>query len=112
MPTVIKFGSLTLLKTQGLSRSVQGLLYLYSFIFSVRHTRGICSVVADALSRIFEGKCLDTPGTGCVAFMQSLILFYFSLKYHQKKNLFCLGLRDTIQTEQSGADNVQLSEGL
>jgi len=68
--------------------------------------------VADAQPRIFEGKCLDTPGTDFVAFIQSLLLFDFSLKYHQKKNIFCVDLRDKIQTEQSGVDNVQLSEGL
>ena len=68
--------------------------------------------MADARSRIFEGERLYIPGLGCVAFMQSLPLFYFSLKYHYKKNLFCVDLRDKIQTGYSGVDNFQLSEGL
>jgi hypothetical protein len=45
------------------------LLYLYPFKFSARPTGAVYNVVADALSRIFEGEFQDTPGTGCVALL-------------------------------------------
>jgi len=58
---------------------------------------GVYNVLTDALYRIFKGECLDTPGMGCVAFLQYLPLFYFSLKDRQKKNPFPVNLRDKIQ---------------
>jgi hypothetical protein len=58
------------------------------------------------LSSIFKGECLDTPGTGCVAFLHSLPLFYFSLKDHQKKNFLCVDFLDKTQPGQNGIDNV------
>jgi hypothetical protein len=55
--------------------------------------RGEDYVVADALSRMFEGDCWETPEMKCAALLQSLPLVYSSLEEHQRQDAFCTDLR-------------------
>ena len=60
------------------------ILRLAPFKFRVRHTRGVDNVVADALSRMFEGDRGENPEAMCAGLIQSLPLVYSSLEEHQK----------------------------
>jgi hypothetical protein len=81
---------------------------LASFKFKVKHTRGVDNVVADALSRIFEEACGNTPEMNCAVLLEPLPLVYSSLEDRQKEDSFCKDLRDKIQAGQGGVDNFQV----
>lgn len=67
------------------------------FKFKVAHTRGTEKVVADALSRMFEGQIHDDPEVICGTMMKSLPLVYSSLKEHQENEGFCVKLREQVE---------------
>ena len=62
--------------------------------FRVRHTRGVDNVVADALSRMFEGDRGENPEAMCASLIQSLPLVYSSLEEHQKGDPWCSEVLD------------------
>ena len=78
---------------------------LAPFKFTVKHTRGVDNVVADALSRIFEGKTKETPEMCCSALWESLPLVYSSLQEHQKEDPFCKQIRHKVLVGVDGAPN-------
>ena len=88
------------------------ILRLAHFRFKVKHTSGAENVVADALSRMFEGDCVDTPEAVCGASLQSLPLVYFSLEERRREDPLCRDLRDKIQARLGGAENFQIRKGL
>jgi len=88
------------------------ILRLAPFKFKVKHTSGVDNVVADALSRMFEGDCGNTPEVNCVALLVSLPLVYSLLEDHQKEDSFCKDLRDKIQVGQGGVDNFQVERSV
>jgi len=47
-------------KVKDVGRLGRWILRLAPFKFRVKHTRGVDNVVADALSRMFEGECSET----------------------------------------------------
>jgi hypothetical protein len=79
------------------------ILRLALFNFQVKHTWGVDNAVADALSRMFEGKEEEeTPEARCAALWQSLPLVYTSLEERQKEDPFCI---------DEGEDNVGSCRG-
>jgi hypothetical protein len=54
----------------------QWILHLAPFKFKVKHTRGVENVVADMLSRMFEGGGGENPEVTCAALLESLPLVY------------------------------------
>jgi transposase InsO family protein len=99
-------------RTKNVGRLGRWTLRLAPFKFRVKHTRGTDNVVADALSRMFEGIERDTPEEECVAVVQSLPLVYSSLAEHQEKDAFCNDIRSQIQTGKADGSNYQLHKGL
>ena len=65
------------------------ILRLAPFKFRVKQTRGADNVVADALSRMFDGNSGESPEMNCAALRQPLLLVY-SLGEHQKLLRTCL----------------------
>jgi len=59
-------------RTKDVGRLGRWILRLTPFKFTVKHTRGVDNVVADALSRIFEGKTKETPEMCCSALWESV----------------------------------------
>ena len=88
------------------------ILRLSPFKFTVTHTRGTDNVVADALSRMFEGHTPEDPEALCGMMMNSLPLVYSSLKEHQEGDEFCEGLRGGIERKGSAASKFQIHNQL
>jgi hypothetical protein len=82
-------------KVKDVGRLGRWLLRLAPFKFSVKHTKGVENVVADALSRMFEGTEGESPEIACAALL-ALPLVYSSLQEHQKTDNWCVGLRQKI----------------
>ena len=83
-------------RTKDVGRLGIWILRLAPFKFTVKHTREVDNVVADVLSRIFEGKTEETPEMCCSALWESLSLVYSSLQEHQKEDPFCKQLRHKV----------------
>jgi hypothetical protein len=88
------------------------ILRLAPFKFKVVHTRGVDNVVADALSRMFEGSREEAPEVTCGALLESLPLVYTSLEEHQREDLFCKGLKDQFSANPVGEGKFRIHRGL
>jgi len=80
-------------------------LRLAPFKFRVKHTRGLDNVVADALSRVFEGKSRAT-------LLESLPLVYSSIERHQTDDSFCKELKEKILAGLPAVDKFRLHKNL
>jgi len=78
------------------------------FKFKVKHTRWTDNVVADALSRMFEGGTEETTENCCMALWQELPLVYSSLETHQEEDSFCTDLRGKILAGEASVDKFQV----
>jgi transposase InsO family protein len=99
-------------RVKDVGRLGRWILRLAPFKFRVKHMRGVDNVVADALSRVFEGACAEAPEMACATLLESLPLVYSSLEEHQKEDSLCKDLREKIQNGQGGVDNFQVHNGL
>ena len=99
-------------KVKDIGRLGRWILRLAPFKFRVRHTRGVDNVVADALSRMFEGERSETLEGTCASLIQSLPLVYSSLEEHQKTDPFCKDLMERIQENPGDAGSFQLRRHL
>ena len=88
------------------------MLRLAPFKFRVVHTKGSDNVVADALSRVFEGNIRESPEMKCATILESLPLVYSSLEEHQMGDQLCKDLRQKITTNSSGSENFQIHKNL
>ena len=88
------------------------ILRLAPFKFRVSHTEGVDNVVADALSRVFEGECEEIPEMTCAALLESLPLVYLSLEAHQREDPLCGDLEKEIQSSRGGTGKFQIYKGL
>ena len=95
-------------RTKDVGRLGIWILRLAPFKFTVKHTRGVANVVADVLSRIFEGKTEETPEMCCSALWESLPMVYSSLQEHQKEDPFCKPLRHKVLVGDDGGTKFQL----
>jgi hypothetical protein len=91
-----------LLRTKDIDRQGRRILRLAPYKFRVTHTSGSENLVADALSRNYEGTSGDVPELNCATFCQSLPLLYSSLEQHQSENPYCRNLRDKLVANQGG----------
>ena len=98
-------------RVKGVGRLGRWILRLSPFKFKVTHTRGT-DVVADALSRMFEGHTPEDPEMICGMMINSLPLVYSSLKEHQGDDEFCKGLREGIERKDSAASKFQIHNQL
>jgi hypothetical protein len=80
-------------RVKDIGRLGRWVLRLAPFKFKVVHTRGVDNVVADALSRVFEGRPAETPENVCATLLESLPLVYSSLAEHQETDIFCKDLQ-------------------
>jgi hypothetical protein len=92
-------------RIKDLGRLGRWILRLAPFKFRVQHTREVDNVVADALSRMFDGNSGETPEMNCAALWKSLPLVYSTLGEHQKENSYCVDLRNRIQANTDEVDN-------
>jgi hypothetical protein len=93
-------------------RLCRWILRLAQFKFKVKHTRGADNVVADALSRVFEGQSHESPEMTCATLLESLPLVYSSIEEHQAGDSFCNDLKQKILAGQAGVDNFQIHKNL
>jgi hypothetical protein len=70
------------------------------------------NVVADALSRMFEGHCPENPEIVCATMLGSLPLVYSSLQEHQREDVFYQDLRKKVQNKEAAGNNFQIHNGL
>jgi hypothetical protein len=99
-------------RVKDVGRLGRWILRLSPFKFKVTHTRGSDNVVADALSRMFEGQHFECPELMCASMLDSLPLVYSSLQEQQKNDAFCENLRKKVEGKEASAKNFQLHKGL
>ena len=87
-------------------------LRLAPFKVRVVHTRGSDNLVADALSRVFEGQAQDSPEAICGAILESLPLVYSSLEEHQMNDASCKDMKQKIINDVSGTQNFKIRKNL
>jgi hypothetical protein len=88
------------------------ILRLAPFKFRVRHTCGVDNVVADALSRMFDGDCGETLEGKCASLIQSLPLIYSSFEEHQKGDQWRREILDHVLANSSHGGNFQVCRNL
>jgi hypothetical protein len=87
-------------------------LRLAPFKFRVKHTRGCDIGVADALSRIFEGKICEGPELTCASLLESLPLVYSSIESHQTDDPFCKDVRAKLVADPAEVDKFSIFKNL
>ena len=91
-----------------MGRLGQWILRLAAFKFKVKHNRGTENMVADDLSRMFEGVAVERTEVTCAALLDSLPLVYTSLEEHQKGDDFCQSIVEKIRKKQPGGEDFHI----
>jgi hypothetical protein len=99
-------------RTKDVGRLGRLVLRLAPFKFKVRHTRGVDNVVADALSRMFEGQSDTSPEIACASLLEGLPLVYSFLQRYQGEDQFCETVKESILKKQPGFDSYSVHNGL
>jgi hypothetical protein len=68
-------------------------------------------VVADALSRMFEGDSEGSPEIACASLLEALPLVYSSLE-HEGEDQFCKTTKESVLKKDPGVDSYQIHNGL
>jgi len=98
-------------RVKDVGRLGRWILRLSPFKFKVKHTRGVDNVVADALSRMFEGESSENPEMMCATMLGSLPLIYSSLQEHQGNDAFCNDLRGKVESKEASGKNFCMHNG-
>ena len=98
-------------RVKEIGRLGRWVLRLAPFKFRVKHTRG-CDNVADALSRIFEGKICEGPELTCASLLESLPLVYSSIESHLADDRFCKDVRAKLVTDPAEVDKYSIFKNL
>jgi len=98
-------------RVKDVGRLGRWLLRLSPFKFKVRHTRGVDNVVADALSRMFEGHCPENPEIFCASLMDSLPLVYSSLQEYQQMDSWCQDLLRKVDRKETAGNKFRVVKG-
>jgi hypothetical protein len=99
-------------RVKDVGRLGRWILRLVPFKFRVSHTRGVDNVVADALSRMFEGISEETPVARCASLMESLPLVYSSLEEHQKVDPWSKKVLEDVPINGGQDSKFQISRNL
>jgi len=85
---------------------------LAPFKFRVEHTRGTDNIVAEAMSRGFEGMSCEGPEQTCAALRESLPLVYSSIEQYQADDLLCKELKVKIVAGRAAAETFVVHNSL
>jgi hypothetical protein len=99
-------------RAKDVGRLGRWVLRLAPFKFRVKHTRGSENVVADALSRMYDGTRSNSVEMACATILESLPLVYSSLEEHQANDSFCENIKGEIRAGKSSVENFQIHKGL
>jgi len=99
-------------RVKEIGRLGRQILRLAPFKFKVKPPRGADNVVADAPSRVFEGRSEESPEMVCAALLESLPLVYSSMEEHQGNDPFCKDLQEKIVSGHTGVDNFHIHQNL
>ena len=99
-------------RVKEIGRIGRWVLSLAPFKFRVVHTKSSDNVVADALSRVFEGNTRQNPEMKCATILESLPLVYSSLEEHEMSEQLCKDLRQKVTTNSPGSENFQIRKNL
>ena len=69
------------------------------------------TIVADALSRMFEGESSDNPEMMCATMLGSLPLTYSPLQEHQSNDAFCNDLSGKVESKEASGKNSCMHNG-
>ena len=99
-------------RVKDIGRLGRWVLRLTPFKFRVKHTRGTDNVVADALSRVFEGMSCEGPELTCAPLMDSLPLVYSSVEQYEADDPLCKVLKVKIEAGQAAAEKFAVDKNL
>jgi len=99
-------------RVKEIGRLGRWIIRLSPFKFKVVHTKGSDNVVADALSRVFDGTIPKAPQMLCMAVLESLPLVYSSLQEHQQNDPFCQDVKNKITSNLGGVENFRIYNNL
>ena len=99
-------------RVKEIGRLGRWVLTLAPFKLRVKRTRGTDNVVADALSRVFEGEVQEYQEMVCAAVSESLPLVYSSLEKHQTNDQLCSDVRRKIATNSEGVEKFKARKNL
>jgi len=99
-------------RVKEIGRLGRWIIRLSPFKFRVVHTKGSENVVADALSRVFEGATPKSLQMLCTAVLESLPLVYSSLQEHQQNDPFCQDMKQRIADNLAGSEKFRIHKDL
>ena len=99
-------------RVKEIGRLGRWIIRLAPFKFKVVHKKRSDNVVADALSRVFEGTVHHSLQMLCSAVLESLPLVYSSLEEHQLQDPYCQDVRQKIASDSGDVANFRLHKNL
>ena len=99
-------------RVKEIGRLGRWIIRLAPFKFRVIHKKGSENVVADALSRVFEGTAPHSPQMLCTVVLESLPLVYSSLEEHQRQDPYCEDIRQRIASNSADVGNFRVHKNL
>jgi hypothetical protein len=98
-------------RVKEIGRLGRWIIRLAKFKFKVVHNKG-SDVLANALSRVFEGTVHHSPQMLCIGVLESLPVVYSSLEEHQLQDPYCQDVRQNIASNSRDVGNFRLHKNL